>query len=103
MGKINFLIYGRVRTSARTFCHVTIPLRSNKKGGPEVIASQREKSFSQSFKQEIMEEGGTDAAIRKNLLDRLLNAVKQVLERDNEKGVGCLLTQQITLLYYTMW
>ena len=35
-----------------------------------------------------MEEGGTDAAVRKNLLDRLLNAVKQVLERDNEKGGG---------------
>ena len=29
-----------------------------------------------------------DAAVRKNLLDRLLNAVKQVLERDNEKGGG---------------
>ena len=26
-----------------------------------------------------MEEGGTDAAVRKNLLDRLLNAVKQVI------------------------
>ena len=35
-----------------------------------------------------MEEGGIDAAVRKNLLDRLLNTVKQVDERGSKKGVG---------------
>ena len=42
-----------------------------------------------------MEDGSTDAAVRKNLLDRLLNTVKQVMIK---KGEGCLLTQQIS--YY---
>ena len=44
-----------------------------------------------------MEDSRADAAVRKNLLDRLLNSVKQVTKRprvSGKKGGGCLLTQR---------
>ena len=49
-----------------------------------------------------MEEGGTDAAVRKNLLDRLLNAVKQVLNGIVRKGGG-VFADSADYLLQKMW
>lgn len=51
-----------------------------------------------------MEESGTDAAVRKNLLDRLLNSVKQVREQESTctistKGGGVFADSADYLLY----
>ena len=66
-------IYGHLRSRLRNNGHVT-----EISSAVYIVCSNRRVERQHKVHPRTMEEGGADAAIRKNLLDRVLNSVKQV-------------------------